>query len=161
MRRFFIVGGILHRAFLGFYITLLLLVRYDMTKKSIHVAVGVIYKDQQLFICKRPDDKHQGGLWEFPGGKVEQGETVFTALKRELLEEVSLVIHSSKELMVIEHDYSDKSVRLDVHIVDDFSGEAHGAEGQQGQWVAIGELDDYAFPAANVAIIDKIKNIYS
>ncbi|WP_428615066.1 NUDIX domain-containing protein, partial [Pseudoalteromonas sp.] len=45
-----------------------------MTKKVVHVAVGVIYKDQQLFICKRPDDKHQGGLWEFPGGKVEQGE---------------------------------------------------------------------------------------
>ena len=48
-----------------------------MTKKVVHVAVGVIYKDQQLFICKRPDDKHQGGLWEFPGGKVEQGESVF------------------------------------------------------------------------------------
>ncbi|MGO2169254.1 8-oxo-dGTP diphosphatase MutT [Pseudoalteromonas sp.] len=132
-----------------------------MTKKIIHVAVGVIYKSNQLFICKRPDDKHQGGLWEFPGGKVEQGETVLAALKRELREEVSLNVHSSKELMVIEHDYNDKSVRLDVHIVDDFSGEAHGAEGQQGRWIVINSLDDYNFPAANVAIIDKIKSIYS
>lgn len=132
-----------------------------MTKKTIHVAVGVIYSNNQLFICKRPDDKHQGGFWEFPGGKVEQGETVLTALKRELLEEVNLTVHSSKELMVIEHDYSDKSVRLDVHIVDDFSGKAYGAEGQQGQWIAIDRLDDYDFPAANVAIIDKIKGMYT
>jgi 8-oxo-dGTP diphosphatase len=59
--------------------------------------------------------------------------------------------------MVIEHDYGDKCVRLDVHIVDDFTGTAHGAEGQQGKWVALSELDDYSFPAANVEIIEKIK----
>ena len=128
-----------------------------MTKKVVHVAVGVIYKDQQLFICKRPDDKHQGGLWEFPGGKVEQGESVFVALQRELLEEVNLTVNGSEELMVIKHDYGDKCVRLDVHIVDDFTGTAHGAEGQQGKWVALNELDDYSFPAANVEIIEKIK----
>lgn len=131
-----------------------------MTKKVVHVAVGVIYKDQQLFICKRPDDKHQGGLWEFPGGKVEQAESVFAALQRELLEEVNLTVNGSKELMVIEHDYGDKCVRLDVHIVDDFTGVAHGAEGQQGKWVALSELDDYSFPAANVEIIEKIKQKY-
>ena len=131
-----------------------------MTKKVVHVAVGVIYKDQQLFICKRPDDKHQGGLWEFPGGKVEQGESVFAALQRELLEEVNLTVNGSEELMVIEHDYGDKFVRLDVHIVDDFTGTAYGAEGQQGKWVALSELDDYSFPAANVEIIEKIKKKY-
>ena len=59
--------------------------------------------------------------------------------------------------MVIEHDYGDKCVRLDVHIVDDFTGTAHGAEGQQGKWVALSELDSYSFPAANVEIIEKIK----
>ncbi len=122
-----------------------------MTKKVVHVAVGVIYKDQQLFICKRPDDKHQGGLWEFPGGKVEQGESVFAALQRELLEEVNLTVNASEELMVIEHDYGDKCVRLDVHIVDDFTGTAHGAEGQQGKWVALSELDDSMAQKANKA----------
>ncbi len=132
-----------------------------MTKKIVHVAVGVIYKDQQLFICKRPDDKHQGGLWEFPGGKVEQGESVFAALQRELFEEVNLTVNDSDELMVIEHDYGDKYVRLDVHIVDDFNGIAHGAEGQQGKWVALSVLDEYTFPAANEAIIAKIKQRYA
>ncbi|WP_404341314.1 8-oxo-dGTP diphosphatase MutT [Pseudoalteromonas mariniglutinosa] len=128
-----------------------------MNKKIVHVAVGVIKAENSVFICKRPDNKHQGGLWEFPGGKVERGESVFTALQRELLEEVALTIHSSTELLVIEHDYGDKQVRLDVHLLTDFHGEAHGAEGQQGKWVAITELDNYAFPAANVAIIEKIK----
>ena len=128
-----------------------------MTKKIVHVAVGVIKAGNSLFICKRQDDKHQGGLWEFPGGKVENGETVFAALKRELQEEVGLTINSSNELMVIEHDYGDKCVKLDVHLVTDFSGEAHGAEGQLSTWVAINQLDDYNFPAANVEIIAKIK----
>ncbi|KPH65129.1 8-oxo-dGTP diphosphatase MutT [Pseudoalteromonas sp. NEC-BIFX-2020_002] len=128
-----------------------------MTKKIIHVAVGVIKAGNTLFICKRPDDKHQGGLWEFPGGKVESGETVFEALKRELIEEVALTIHSSSQLMVIEHDYGDKCVKLDVHVVTDFSGDAHGAEGQLSAWVAIDKLSEYNFPAANVEIIEKIK----
>lgn len=128
-----------------------------MAKKIVHVVVGVIKADNTLFICKRPDDKHQGGLWEFPGGKVEAGETVFTALKRELQEEVGLTINSSSELMVIEHDYGDKCVKLDVHLVTDFIGQAHGAEGQQSAWVAIAHLDEYNFPAANVEIIEKIK----
>lgn len=128
-----------------------------MTKKIVHVAVGVIKADNTLFICKRPDDKHQGGLWEFPGGKVESGESVFEALRRELQEEVALTIYSSSELMVIEHDYGDKCVRLDVHLVTEFSGDAHGAEGQQSAWVEINNLDNYDFPAANAEIIEKIK----
>jgi len=130
-----------------------------MTKKIVHVAVGVIKAGNTLFICKRPDDKHQGGLWEFPGGKVESGEGVFEALKRELHEEVALTINSSSELMVIEHDYGDKCVKLAVHLVTDFSGDAHGAEGQKSAWVAIDKLDEYNFPAANVDIINKLKSL--
>ncbi|MFQ3259497.1 MAG: 8-oxo-dGTP diphosphatase, partial [Pseudoalteromonas distincta] len=93
-----------------------------MTIEIVHVAVGVIKKNNAIFICKRADEQHQGGLWEFPGGKVEAGESVFVALKRELIEEVGLTIHSSSQLMVIEHDYGDKCVKLDVHVVSNFSG---------------------------------------
>jgi 8-oxo-dGTP diphosphatase len=131
-----------------------------MTKKIVHVAVGVIKANNALFICKRPDDKHQGGLWEFPGGKVESGESVFEALKRELHEEVALTIHSSNELMLIEHDYGDKCVKLDVHLVTEFEGNAHGAEGQKSAWVDLDKLDEYNFPAANVEIINKLKSLY-
>lgn len=132
-----------------------------MTIKIVHVAVGVIKKNNAIFICKRANDQHQGGLWEFPGGKVEAGESVFVALKRELIEEVGLTIHSSSQLMVIEHDYGDKCVKLDVHVVSNFSGEAHGAEGQPSEWVAISELENYDFPEANAEIIEKIVARYA
>ncbi|MBH0058371.1 8-oxo-dGTP diphosphatase MutT [Pseudoalteromonas sp. SWXJZ94C] len=132
-----------------------------MTIEIVHVAVGVIKKNNAIFICKRADEQHQGGLWEFPGGKVEAGESVFVALKRELIEEVGLTIHSSSQLMVIEHDYGDKCVKLDVHIVSNFSGEAHGAEGQPSEWVAISELENYNFPEANAGIIEKIVARYA
>ena len=83
----------------------------------------------------------------------------FEALKRELHEEVALTINSSSELMVIEHDYGDKCVKLDVHLVTDFSGDAHGAEGQKSAWVEIAKLDEYNFPAANFDIINKLKSL--
>ncbi|MBA6410744.1 MULTISPECIES: 8-oxo-dGTP diphosphatase MutT [unclassified Pseudoalteromonas] len=132
-----------------------------MTIEIVHVAVGVIKKNNAIFICKRADEQHQGGLWEFPGGKVEAGESVFVALKRELIEEVGLTIHSSSQLMVIEHDYGDKCIKLDVHVVSNFSGEAHGAEGQPSEWVAITELENYDFPEANAEIIEKIVARYA
>ena len=132
-----------------------------MTIKIVNVAVGVIKKNNAIFICKRADEQHQGGLWEFPGGKVEANESVFAALKRELTEEVGITIHSSSQLMVIEHDYGDKCVRLDIHVVSNFSGEAHGAEGQPSEWVNISELTHYDFPAANAEIIEKLQSRYA
>lgn len=132
-----------------------------MTTKIVNVAVGVIKKNNAIFICKRANEQHQGGLWEFPGGKVEAGESVFAALKRELSEEVGITIHSSSQLMVIEHDYGDKCVKLDIHVVSNFSGEAHGAEGQPSEWVALNELSSYEFPAANAEIIEKIHARYA
>ncbi|MEM0516501.1 8-oxo-dGTP diphosphatase MutT [Pseudoalteromonas sp. YIC-827] len=127
-----------------------------MSQKVVNVAVGIILRGEQTYICKRPDDKHQGGLWEFPGGKIEADETTTAALARELLEEVAIEVHSSDSFMLIEHDYGDKQVRLDIHKVSDFSGEPHGAEGQQGRWVAISDLHLYAFPKANQAILEKL-----
>ncbi|MBL1383965.1 MAG: 8-oxo-dGTP diphosphatase MutT [Colwellia sp.] len=132
-----------------------------MTIKIVNVAVGVIKKNNAIFICKRADDQHQGGLWEFPGGKVEANESVFAALRRELTEEVGITIHSSSQLMVIEHDYGDKCVKLDIHVVSNFSGEAHGAEGQPSEWVNISELTHYDFPAANAEIIEKLQSRYA
>ena len=132
-----------------------------MTTKIVNVAVGVIKKNNAIFICKRANEQHQGGLWEFPGGKVEANESVFAALKRELTEEVGITIHSSSQLMVIEHDYGDKCVKLDIHVVSNFSGEAHGAEGQPSEWVNISELTHYDFPAANAEIIEKLQSRYA
>ncbi|AUJ68865.1 MULTISPECIES: 8-oxo-dGTP diphosphatase MutT [Pseudoalteromonas] len=128
-----------------------------MQKKRVEVAVGVIEKNQKIFVCLRGEDQHQGGLWEFPGGKMEAGEDVFSALKRELQEEVGIEIYNSSELMRIEHDYADKAVCLYIHHVEDFSGEAHGAEGQPSQWVAVEQLHELTFPEANKAIVELLQ----
>ncbi|WP_206485035.1 8-oxo-dGTP diphosphatase MutT [Thalassotalea sp. G2M2-11] len=129
--------------------------------KQVHVAVGVIVSNHQFFLTKRLDHAHQGGKWEFPGGKVEQGETVAQALARELKEEVAIDVLACTELMKISHDYGDKQVLLDVYLVDNFSGEPNAQEGQQQGWFALEELSKIDFPAANEAIVAKIKAYYT
>ena len=124
--------------------------------KVVEVAVGVIKRGEQVYISKRADDLHQGGKWEFPGGKREMGESIEQALTRELFEEVGIQVTEQSEFMLIEHDYGDKMVRLDVRLVEAFNGQARHQEGQLSQWVDINELDQFTFPQANQAIIDKL-----
>ena len=129
-----------------------------MSGLRIHVVAAVIENQQgQVFIAKRPDHLHQGGLWEFPGGKVEMTETTEQALKRELFEEIGIQIQTFEPLIQISHDYPDKSVLLDVWRVTGFDGSAHGKEGQQTRWVSKSEMDQLNFPAANKAIINAVK----
>ncbi|ASP37210.1 8-oxo-dGTP diphosphatase MutT [Bacterioplanes sanyensis] len=131
--------------------------------KQVHVAVAVACVNQRdILIAKRPDDKHQGGLWEFPGGKVEANETVPQALKRELDEEVALPTSESNmaPLLQIPFEYPDKHVLLDVYWVEVGINDAllaHGAEGQKVRWVAAEELARFDFPAANAPILTAIQ----
>lgn len=123
----------------------------------IRVAVGVVENKQgEILIAKRPGHVHQGNLWEFPGGKVEAGESVEAALIREFKEEVSLQLHKPQALMTVKHDYGDKQVCLEIMLCREFTGEAKGMEGQSVCWVAKNDLPNYEFPAANQVIIDKL-----
>jgi 8-oxo-dGTP diphosphatase len=124
----------------------------------IHVAVAVIKNPrQEVLVALRRPDSHQGGLWEFPGGKVEKGESVFTALQREIQEELDLSITAAFPLIKISHDYGDKRVLLDVWQVTEFGGNAIGREGQQIQWLPAVDMRVQDFPAANRRIIDLLK----
>jgi 8-oxo-dGTP diphosphatase len=128
-----------------------------IVSRVVHVAVGVIVGSEgAILIAKRPDKTHQGGLWEFPGGKIENNETLFDALKRELQEELAIEVIATEPLIKIRHDYGDKIVLLDVHKVTEFSGQPQGNEGQPIQWVTPSSLHQYDFPAANRPIITAI-----
>lgn len=120
----------------------------------LHVAAAVIRSvEGRVLIARRPAHKHQGGLWEFPGGKVEPGETVEQALARELREELGISVQSARPLIQVRHQYADRSVLLDVWDVSRFAGEPHGAEGQPIAWVEPLALPTYDFPAANQPIV--------
>ena len=129
--------------------------------KSVHVAVGVItstdeYNKTQYFLTKRLDNAHQGGKWEFPGGKVEKDETIAQALARELKEEINIEVLSCQPLTIIYYDYGDKKVCLEVFIVDNYIGEPSAQEGQQQSWFTLEEFKNLDFPKANEAIIAKL-----
>ena len=120
----------------------------------IHVAVGVVITDRRVLLSQRPRHLHQGGLWEFPGGKVEAAESVFAALCRELHEELGITVRAATPLVRIDHNYPDRAVVLDVWRVTDYAGQARGREGQQWRWVPVAELSSYEFPAANAQIVE-------
>jgi len=121
--------------------------------RRIHVVAAVIERDGEILIARRPDHVHQGGKWEFPGGKVEAEEATLTALQRELAEELDIQVTAAQPLIKIAHDYPDKQVLLDVWRVTGFCGEPRGHEGQETRWVKSEALADYEFPAANVPIV--------
>ncbi|MEL0028069.1 MAG: 8-oxo-dGTP diphosphatase MutT, partial [Perlucidibaca sp.] len=130
-----------------------------MSKKRILVVAAVIRgRDGRILLARRPEGVHQGGLWEFPGGKVEAGEAESDALVRELQEELGITPSRSLPLIRIRHDYPDKRVELAVWDVSVFLGEdavagSTGREGQQIAWFRPDELSGLDFPAANVAIV--------
>lgn len=129
--------------------------------KSIHVAVGVLVREQQVFIARRAGHQHQGGKWEFPGGKVEAGETVFAALQREFMEEVGIMVQQAQPWFVLEYAYPDKHVTLDMWRITESQGLGQGLEGQPVAWVPLAELAQLEFPEANAVIIERLLALYA
>jgi 8-oxo-dGTP diphosphatase len=120
----------------------------------IHVVAAAIFNPRgQVLIAKRAAQAHQGGLWEFPGGKLEPGEAPREALARELLEELGILPTRCRRLITVRHAYTDKKVFLDVWRVNAYTGMVQGREGQPLAWVLPTDLPRYDFPAANVPII--------
>lgn len=121
-----------------------------------HIAIGLIVRGGEVLVTRRRPDAHLGGLWEFPGGKIERGESAEAALCRELREELSIEVRRTQFLMRLQHQYSELDVLLEVFEVLDFSGEAHGAEGQSLRWLRPEALLETEFPPANRPIIEAL-----
>lgn len=122
------------------------------------VAAIVVDSCQRILMAQRADWQHQGGKWEFPGGKIEAGETHLQALARELEEEVDLKIDPRfcELFKAVHHDYADKQVSLYFYLVKNVSGMAKGMEGQPVLWIDAKTLSQLAIPDANKTIADAL-----
>jgi 8-oxo-dGTP diphosphatase len=126
--------------------------------RQIHVAAGAIEDGQGRFlVARRPEGVHQGGLWEFPGGKLEPGEGLAEGLGRELWEELGIGVKDFRPLIRIRHNYGDRRVLLDVQRVTGYVGAPFGREGQPLAWLHPDAMDPAAFPAADVPIIAALR----
>ncbi|UKO96270.1 8-oxo-dGTP diphosphatase MutT [Nostoc sp. UHCC 0870] len=122
------------------------------------IGVAVIWNDQQqILIDRRREEGAMGGLWEFPGGKIEFGETVEECIKREIYEELGIVIEVGEHLITIDHTYTHLRVTLTVHHCRLLSGVPQPLECDEVLWVNLDELEEFTFPQANTQIIAALK----
>lgn len=124
-------------------------------------AVALIDKDGRVLLSKRPLDKQLGGLWEFPGGKVEQGERPETALIRELKEELGIDVAQSclAPLTFASHAYEEFHLLMPLYVCRRWQGMVTGAEGQELAWVRPLKLRDYPMPPADVPLIPHLLDL--
>jgi A/G-specific adenine glycosylase len=113
----------------------------------------VLNEAGEVLIDQRLNEGLLGGLWEFPGGKQEQGELIVDTIARELQEELAIEVSVGEELISLDHAYSHKKLRFVVHLCQWRKGEPQPLASQQVRWVRPESLADYPFPAANARII--------
>ncbi|KST64948.1 8-oxo-dGTP diphosphatase MutT [Mastigocoleus testarum] len=122
------------------------------------IGAAVIWSEQgQILIDRRPLGGEMGGLWEFPGGKIEPGESIEECIKREIQEELGMVIAVGEHLTTIDHTYSNLRITLTAHHCQHLSGEPQTIECDEIRWVWVNELENFTFPPANTEIIEAIK----
>jgi len=127
-------------------------------RPEITVAAGVLEADDgSVLIARRPEEKHAGGFWEFPGGKVDAAETARAALDRELAEELGIEVIEARPLIGYRHTYDERDVVLRVFRVLRYRGEPAGREGQPIRWVAPEALLESGLLPADEPIIEALK----
>ena len=122
---------------------------------AIRVAAAVIERGTSVLVTRRLEGTHLEGLWEFPGGKCEPGESIRECLVREIAEELALDIVPGETLLVTRHEYPEKTVELHF-IACTATGEPVPQQGQQMQWMERARLDTLAFPEADAALIARL-----
>lgn len=137
---------------------------YKAPKKKVphhNIGVGIVLNERnEVLIAQRQEDAMLGGLWEFPGGKQEENETMKETTVRELNEELGVKVTITKEFMTLKHAYSHFKVTLHTFLCKLTEGAPQPNESQQIKWVTIDGLSDYPFPKANRDITDKLQKVF-
>ena len=129
-------------------------------KPTVRVVAAVIYDSQRrVLISERPAGKTLAGCWEFPGGKIEAGESAEGALRRELLEELGVRASALRAVFELRHEYPERHVELAVFVVDAYSGVPAGLEGQALRWESPAALRSVALLPADLPIIEWLERV--
>jgi mutator protein MutT len=129
-----------------------------VNRKSIEVSAALIFRAGKLLITQRHANSHLGGLWEFPGGKREAGETFEQCLVREIREELGVEIAVGELFEEVAHRYPEKSVHLKFFVCRLVAGEPQPLDCAAVKWVAKAELAGFEFPAADAQLLEKLKS---
>ncbi len=123
------------------------------------VVAALIWDKNKFMICQRPKTKSRALLWEFVGGKVEQGETKMQALIRECREELAITLSVGSEFMTVIHEYPDISIRLTLYNATIAEGTPQKLEHKDIRWITVDEIPQYEFCPADTAILNKLRHI--
>ena len=128
-----------------------------MSENIIQVAAGLVFHEGTLLITQRRLHDHLGGLWEFPGGKLEPGESFSECLVRELREELAIEVRMLQEIEDITHAYPEKTVRLKFFACELTDGVAKPIHCHALAWITRDELEKYEFPAADAKLLETLR----
>lgn len=128
------------------------------TQKTIEVSAGLVFRDGKLLITQRFADSHLGGLWEFPGGKREAGESFEDCLRRELQEELGIEVEVGEVIESLTHAYPEKTVHLKFFRCRWVANEPQALGCPAFKWVDVSELKSHSFPAADAQLLNRLKN---
>ncbi|HAM73865.1 MAG TPA: 8-oxo-dGTP diphosphatase MutT [Verrucomicrobiales bacterium] len=123
----------------------------------IEVAAGLVFREGRLLISRRPEGAHLAGMWEFPGGKLEPGESHQDCLARELLEELGIEVSVGELIEEIVHVYPEKTVRLRFFRCGLAANEPRPIGCAAVEWIGAEELDSYVFPPADARLLERLR----
>lgn len=125
----------------------------------IHVVAGILLDGPRVLLSERIGDSPFAGLWEFPGGKIDTGESAENALVRELEEELGIRALSWQAFMSLDHRYVDRHVQLQFFLVSAWSGVPRGLDGQKIRWASVASLDDRTLLPADAPVVEALKSL--
>ncbi len=124
------------------------------SKPHFNVTAGLIWKNGKVLIAKRPKGSHLEGLWEFPGGKQEKGESLRHCLEREIAEELGIEIKAGKLFLPVIHEYDYKVISLHTFSCTLLAGEPKALQCQEIRWVAPGDFFKFSFPPPDMKVLE-------